>query len=57
LKAVEEDAFFAPATESEDSEAEFKFVEEKEKRPVMRDGRVPKTAKNWDKIEQKKIDK
>ena len=40
---IEKDAFFAS-----DSESEQEVVE---KRPVMRDGRVPKMAKNFEKIQ------
>ena len=39
---IEKDAFFASGSESEPGEVE--------KRPVMRDGRVPKMAKNFEKI-------
>lgn len=39
---IEKDAFFAS-----DSESEQEVVE---RRPVMRDGRVPKMAKNFEKI-------
>jgi len=39
---LDKDAFFASDSDSEKSV---------EKRPVMRDGRVPKLAKNYEKIQ------
>ena len=45
VKKIDKDAFFA--SDSDDSAVEQQEVE---KRPVMRDGRVPKLAKNYEKI-------
>lgn len=49
LTKIDNDAFFAS-----DSESVHEAVE---RRPVMRDGRVPKMAKNFEKIQQEKIEK
>jgi len=52
---VDNDNFFDSASSSEDEKE--KPVKVVEKRAVMRDGRVPKLAKNYEIIEQKKIEK
>lgn len=58
---IEKDAFFESDSEDVDAESDeeaFKFVPAPvEKRPVMRDGRVPKMAKNYEKLQKEKIEK
>jgi hypothetical protein len=49
---IEKDAFF----ESDSSSDEEVEKVEVEKRPVMRDGRVPKLKKNFEKMQQQKIE-
>ena len=48
---VEKDAFFASSSDEDDGIASKQI----EKRPVMRDGRVPKLAKNFEKMQEQKI--
>ena len=48
---VEKDAFFASSSDEDDGITSKQI----EKRPVMRDGRVPKLAKNFEKMQEQKI--